>query len=146
MIKAFKKIKEVGYYDLDIVTNRYVINRGLLLGQVGFYGQQESLMLDAKTNEIERVPKNSIVKGRTLRKLEEVLAKCPEDDEENETEEADKLEAWKRLKAKGFEFKGWHYDINPISNGKLNIVIGASLNDDDSVKLLDLNLLFGGKE
>lgn len=74
MIKCFKKIKEVGYVDLDIEENRDIIKRGLLLGQRGFNGQQECLILDAETKKIERVPKGSILQGRTLRKLERKLA------------------------------------------------------------------------
>lgn len=79
MIRCFKKIKEVGYVDLDIEENRDIIKKGLLLGQVGFCGQQECLMLDAKTKKIERVPKGAILQGRTLRKLERKLAKYYED-------------------------------------------------------------------
>lgn len=79
MIKCFKKIKEVGYVDLDIEENRDIIKRGLLLGQRRFCGEQECLILDAKTKKIERVPKGAILQGRTLRKLEKKLAKYYED-------------------------------------------------------------------
>lgn len=74
-MRAFRKIKEVGYVDLDIEENRDIIKRGLLLGQRRFCGEQECLILDAKTKKIERVPKGAILQGRTLRKLERKLAK-----------------------------------------------------------------------
>lgn len=79
MIECFKKIKEVGYVELDIKENRDIIKRGLLLGQRRFCGEQECLILDAKTKKIERVPKGSIIQGRTLRKLKRKLAKYYED-------------------------------------------------------------------
>jgi hypothetical protein len=57
-----------------------------------------------------------------------------------------KLKAWKRLEDDDFKFECWYYDVEPISNGRLNIQIRASLNESDKSTLSDLDLLFGGEE
>lgn len=57
-----------------------------------------------------------------------------------------KLKAWKRLKDDDFKFIGWYYDVQPISNGRLNIQIRATLDESDNATLSDLDLLFSGGE
>lgn len=52
----------------------------------------------------------------------------------------DKLKALQRLRAKGFKFKDWYYDID---KGTTNIQILAVSRKD--VKSSDLDLLFGGE-
>ncbi len=64
-----------------------------------------------------------------------------------EAEEAvEKLKAWKRLKDDNFKFEGWYYDVEPISNGRVNIQIRATFDESDYASLSDLELLFGGEE
>ena len=58
---------------------------------------------------------------------------------QEEAEKAvEKLKAWKRLKDKGFRFKGWEI---PTDNRKIIIIEGNCIADSE-----DLELLFGGEE
>lgn len=69
---------------------------------------------------------------------------------EEETEKAlEKLKAWKRLEDNRFRFETFGYDKETVKNGRVNIMIRATFDekhDDGSVKLSDLDLLFGGEE
>ena len=58
----------------------------------------------------------------------------------------EKLKVWKRLKDNGFRFEGWYYDVRPISNGRLNIQIRATLDENDNASLSDLNCFLGGED
>lgn len=59
-------------------------------------------------------------------------------DKESTYDALDKLKAWKRLKAKGFKFKGWSG-----ASGSNNQVVYC---DFGKVDVSLLNLLFGGEE
>ena len=69
---------------------------------------------------------------------------------EEEAEKAvEKLKAWKRLKDNGFKVETYGYDRETVKNGRVNIMIRCSFNEkygEGSVKLTDLDLLFGGEE
>lgn len=61
----------------------------------------------------------------------------------------EKLKSWKRLKDNGFRFETFGYDRETVKNGRVNMMIRATFDEkygDGSVKLSDLDLLFGGEE
>lgn len=61
----------------------------------------------------------------------------------------EKLKVRKRLKDNGFKFETYGYDRVTVKNGRVNIMIKATFDEkygEDSVKLADLDLLFGGEE
>lgn len=57
----------------------------------------------------------------------------------------EKLNAWKRLKDKGFRFKYWSYKMDEpkIENHTHFMIVGVC---EDGVRFDDLDLLFGGEE
>lgn len=60
-----------------------------------------------------------------------------------------KLKAWKRLKDNRFRFETFGYDMETVKNGRVNLMIRATFDEkygDGSVKLSDLDSLFGGEE
>lgn len=62
---------------------------------------------------------------------------------EEEAEKAvEKLKAWKRLKDKGFRFRGW---IRVHKKGSADITIASFIDEDYNITN-DLELLFGGEE
>lgn len=69
---------------------------------------------------------------------------------EEEAEKAvEKLKAWKRLKDNKFRFETFGYDRETVKNGRVNIMVRATFDEkygDGSIKLSDLDLLFGGGE
>ena len=73
MIKCFRKIKEVGYFDLDLETNKYILKKGVLVGIDRRCN--EYLLIDSEAKNIERVSKKSILHHRILKEVESLLEK-----------------------------------------------------------------------
>lgn len=69
---------------------------------------------------------------------------------EEEAEKAvERMQARKRLKDNRFRFETFGYDMETVKNGRVNLMIRATFDEkygDGSVKLSDLDLLFGGEE
>ena len=60
-----------------------------------------------------------------------------------------KLKAWKRLKDKGFRFETLGFDRERVINGRCNLIIKATFNEEysnDIFNLADLDLLFSGED
>jgi hypothetical protein len=59
----------------------------------------------------------------------------------------EKLKAWKRLKDKGFKFKGYTRKFDGFKRVDESVFITAELNDEGVIGMIDdLNICFGGEE
>lgn len=76
---------------------------------------------------------------------DELLEKVKELEGEEEAEKAvEKLKAWKRLKDKGFRFRGLCESVHELPAIEYDIDVDVSRIDSQEYK--DLDLIFGGEE